>query len=127
MNEITRFLVVGGVSAALNWSSRFLFSLWFTFEVAVVLAFFVGLVSGFILMRLFVFTNGAKSMMQQAGYFVAVNGLALLQTWLISVLLSRYLFPYIGLTYGADGLAHLIGIMAPIVTSYMGHKHFTFK
>ena len=39
------FMVSGGFAAGLNWASRFFFSQIVSFEVAVVLAFFVGLSS----------------------------------------------------------------------------------
>lgn len=127
MNEIVRFLIVGGVSALLNWSSRFIFSLWFSYEASVTLSFFVGLLSGFLLMRLFVFKKSDKGFTRQAAYFIAVNMFALALTWSISVYLARHLFPAIGFTNGAEGIAHLIGICAPILTSYFGHKYLTFK
>lgn len=127
MNEITKFLFVGGISALLNWSSRFLFSIWFSYEVSVVLAFFVGLTTGFSLMRMLVFKNSTKPLVNQAGYFLAVNMFALVLTWTISVYLAKSFFPMIGLTKGAEGVAHLIGIVAPIITSYFGHKYLTFR
>jgi putative flippase GtrA len=127
MNEVVKFVVVGGISALLNWSSRFLFSIWLSYELSIVLSFFIGLTSGFLLMKIFVFQKSEKPFFQQAAYFLGVNMLALALTWTISVYLAKTLFPAIGFRNGADGMAHLIGISAPIMTSYFGHKYLTFK
>lgn len=127
MNEVVKFIIVGGISALLNWSSRFIFSIWLTYELSIILSFFVGLISGFILMKIFVFHKSGKPFFQQAIYFLGVNMFALVLTLIISVFLARTLFPAIGFREGAEAVAHLIGISAPIVTSYFGHKYLTFK
>lgn len=127
MSEIFKFVVVGGVSALLNWTSRFVFSKWLSYELSIVLAFFIGLTSGFLLMKIFVFQKSEKPFFHQVFYFLGVNILALALTWTISVYLAKTFFPSIGFSNGADGLAHLIGISAPIMTSYFGHKYLTFK
>lgn len=121
------FLLSGGVAAGLNLGSRFLFSQVFNFEVAVVLAFFVGLVSGFVLMRFFVFDGGGKPVVSQAGKYVAVNLFALLQTFLISLFFARWALPAVGITDNAEALGHLVGVLVPVVTSYFGHKFLTFR
>jgi putative flippase GtrA len=125
--QFVYFLISGGVAAALNWGSRFLFSEFVRFEVAVVLAFLVGLLSGFILMRVFVFSGGGKPIAPQAGKYVAVNLFALLQTLVISLVLARWLLPSVGIVEHAEALAHLVGVLVPVVTSYFGHKFLTFR
>ena len=127
MSEVLKFCLVGGISALLNWSSRFLFSICVSYEVAVTFAFFVGLVAGFLLMRTFVFQKSEKSIYHQTIYFLVVNMFALLITWTLSVYLAKVFFPSVGIERGAEGVAHLIGISAPIITSYFGHKYLTFK
>lgn len=126
-SQFLRFLIAGGLAAFLNWSSRFLFSLWFDFEVAVLLAFFVGLASGFIVMRLFVFEQVEKTVTRQFGMYLVVNGLALVQTLVVSSVLARWILPAAGVGENlSESLAHLAGVLVPVVTSYFGHKAFTF-
>jgi putative flippase GtrA len=125
--QFAHFLVSGGVAAGLNWGSRFFFSDFVPFEVAVVLAFLVGLLSGFILMRAFVFNGAGKPIVPQAGKYVAVNVFALLQTLVISLVLARWLLPSVGIVEHAEALAHLVGVFVPVVTSYFGHKFLTFR
>ncbi len=127
MKQFIRFLFVGGIAAGANFGSRFLFSLWVNYEIAIILAFFVGLLTGFLLMRKLVFNAKGKALMPQIINFVAINMLALLQTLLISVALVRWLFPEWGIVEQPEAIAHLIGVLAPVVTSYFGHKFLTFK
>jgi putative flippase GtrA len=124
--QFPRFLAAGGLAALANFSSRFLFSLFMPFEGAVVMAFLVGLASGFILSRHYVFANSGNALHVQIGYYLLVNLLALVQTWLLSVYGARWLTPQLGLEL-AQALAHLAGIMLPVFSSYFGHRYFTFK
>lgn len=121
------FLFCGGVAAGMNWGSRFLFSEFVRLEIAVVLGFLVGMVSAFFLMRVLVFDGARKPIMPQAGKFVAVNLIALAQTLVITLSLARWLFPSIGVVDQTEALAHLIGVVTPVVTSYFGHKFLTFR
>lgn len=121
------FLFSGGLAAALNWGSRFIFSLWMPFEIAVVFAFAVGLVSGFVLMRMVAFDGSGRPLLPQVGRYVLVNLAALAQTLVISVVLARWALPVIGFREHAEALGHLVGVVFPVLTSYFAHRHFTFK
>lgn len=125
--QFINYLFSGGIAASLNWGCRFLFSELFQFEVAVVLAYLVGLLSGFTLMRVFVFTGADKPVIAQAGKYVAVNLFALPQTVIISSVLARWALPLIGIFDHAEALAHFAGILVPVATSYFGHKYFSFR
>lgn len=127
MRQFVRFLLCGGLAAGLNWASRFLFSIWLPFEYAVMAAFFVGLISGYLLMRLYVFETKQEAGLLQISKYVAVNMLALVQTLIISVVLLRWVLPALGVFNQADAIAHLIGVLTPVVTSYFGHKFITFR
>jgi putative flippase GtrA len=127
VKQFIAYLLAGGVAAALNWSSRFLFSIWFGYTAAIILAFFVGLIAGFVLMRWLVFDGAAKSAAHQAPIYILVNALALLQTLAVSLLLAKWLLPRMGFAMNPEGPAHLVGVLVPVVTSYFGHKYFTFR
>ena len=119
--------MAGGAAAAANFGSRFLFSLWVRYEWAIVLAFLVGLTVGFLLMRGYVFNASGKSFWRQAALFLAVNLFALLQTLLVSVALDRWVLPFLGVVSRTEALAHMVGVLVPMVTSYYGHRMATFK
>jgi putative flippase GtrA len=125
--QFGRFLVAGGAAAVANYGSRFAFSLWLPFEVAICLAFCVGLVVGFLLMRQFVFDGRGKQVGQQVVRYLCVNLLALVQTLAVSVVLARWLLPHLGIVEHREAIAHGVGVALPIVTSYFGHRHATFR
>ena len=127
MKRFIAYLLAADVAALLNWSSRFLFSLWFNYPVSIVLAFIVGLISGFSLMRWLVFDGARKSAATQVPFYLLVNLLALVQTLCVSLILAKWVIPGVGLSIRPEGPAHLIGVLVPVVTSYFGHKYFTFK
>jgi len=127
LKRFVYFAMAGGVAAALNFGSRILLSQVFAYSVAIVLAYVIGMITAFVLNRTFVFPEGNQGIHKQAGWFVAVNVLAVLQTLGISLLLARVLFPTMGMTFHPEEVAHAIGIIVPIFTSYIGHKKFTFR
>lgn len=120
------FIVTGGVAACVNFGSRFLYALWLSFSVSVVFAYLTGMLTAYVLARLFVFRTTQLSTATSALRFAIVNAAALLQTWLVSVGLYRYIFPYFGVTHGAAELAHAVGIIVPVFTSYLGHSRWSF-
>lgn len=119
--------MAGGVAAAANYASRFGFSVWFAFPVAIALAYAVGMITAFLLMRRYVFQAHGKEILPQALKFVLVNAFALLQTLLVSLILAQWLLPSLGISSGVEALAHAVGVAFPVFTSYVLHKHATFN
>ena len=126
LGEFGRFLVTGGIAAGANVLSRWLLNFVMPFEWAVVVAYLVGMTTAYVLSKLFVFSRSGRSVGDEFFRFALVNVVALVQVWLVSVGLARYLFPAIGFTWHAEDVAHLIGVVIPAVTSYLGHRHFSF-
>jgi len=122
-----KFIIVGGIAAALNFLSRILFSQFVSFRLAVILAYLVGMITAFILAKRFVFEESQQSTHKQFYYFTLVNGLAIIQIWVVSVGLAEYIFPAINFTFFREEVAHLIGITIPVFTSYIGHKKLSFR
>jgi putative flippase GtrA len=125
--QFALFLVAGGVAAASNFGSRFVFSLWFSYPVAIVLAYLVGMAVAFVLMRQYVFTGRGKALVPQVVRFTFVNLLAVLQTLVVSLLLARWLLPALGVERQVEAIAHFFGVAVPVVTSYFGHRWLTFR
>lgn len=121
------FLFTGGIAALANILSRVMFSRFVSFEIAVILAFPVGLFTAFVLARLFVFGPSGGHVGSELYRFVIVNLLALVLVWAISVGLARLFFPMIGFTWHAETIAHTIGVLAPAATSFLAHKHYSFR
>lgn len=126
-HQFLLFLLTGGTAAAVNFGSRILYSVWLSFSYAVILAYLTGMVTAFVLAKLFVFKTSQQSMQRSAVFFTLVNLVAVTQTWGISMLLLYMVFPAWGYTYYAAECAHAIGVVVPVFTSYLGHKRWSFK
>lgn len=126
LGEFGRFLVTGGVAAGVNVGARWLLSHAMVYEVAVAVAYLVGMATAYALTRLFVFERSGRAMVDEAVRFAIVNMVALAQVWVVSVGLARLAFPAVGFAWHAEDIAHLIGVAIPAVTSYFGHRHFSF-
>ena len=124
--QFFRFLLAGGVAAAANYGSRFAFSAWLPYPAAIACAYAVGMIVAFALMRRYVFFAGGQPLAPQIARFLAVNALALLQTLLVSLLLARWLLSVVDADR-AEALAHLAGVAVPVFTSFLGHRHATFR
>ena len=125
--QFIRFLVAGGIAAAANYGSRFLFSTWLSYGPAIVLAYLIGMGVAFVLMRQHVFSATGTALGPQVVKFVAVNLLAVVQTLVISLVLARWVLPSLGIVTHAEAVAHLAGVLVPVATSYFGHRMLTFR
>ena len=125
--QFALFLAAGGVAAGANYSSRFWFSQRFDYSSAIVMAYGVGMLTAFVLMRRYVFDAHGRDLLPQIFKFVLVNVLAVLQTLAVSLLLARWLLPALGVNWQAEALAHAVGVAVPVFTSYILHRRATFR
>lgn len=125
-SEFARFLLVGGIAATVNFIFRIVFSEWMSFRIAIIAAYLVGMLTAYILSRTIVFEPSGKHPGNELFYFSLVNLFAVAQVWLISVGLAEYAFPYLKFNFYPEEIAHLVGLSVPVVTSYLGHKYFSF-
>lgn len=125
--EFALFIVTGGVAALVNFGSRMLYSRWVDLPVAVVLAYLTGMVTAFVLARALVFRNSTQSTPRSALYFVLVNVVAVLQTLVVTLLLARWLLPAMGVQRFVPEIAHAVGVVLPVFSSYIGHKKWSFR
>jgi putative flippase GtrA len=96
------------------------------YELAIVAAYICGMTVAYLLNKRFVFEASGRGVRSEYLRFTLVNLLAVAQVWVVSVGLARLVFPSIGFTWHADTVAHVIGVIVPVFTSYLGHRHFSF-
>jgi putative flippase GtrA len=125
--QLLRFLIAGGIAACVNFFSRIALNWWMPYAAAIVFAYIFGMITAFVINRVFVFTQANNKLHHQVLWFVAINLAAVLQTLAISLLLARVIFPRVGFYWHGETVAHAVGIIVPVFTSYMGHKHWTFR
>lgn len=104
-----------------------MYNQWLDFSSAVILAYITGMVTAFVLAKLFVFKKSKQSIRRSAAFFVLVNLVAILQTWAVSMGLAYYLLPYMGVKFFVKEIAHAVGVAIPVFTSYIGHKRWSFR
>jgi putative flippase GtrA len=122
-----KFVLVSGIAALANIGSRIVFNFWMAFIPAILLAFCVGLIFAFTLNRFFVFRKTINSLHRQALWFTVVNLAAIAQTLAVSLLMAKFVFPAIQFDWHPDTVAHAMGVAVPVVTSFFGHKHLSFR
>lgn len=120
-------MITGGLAALVNVISRVGLSRLLRFELAVLLAYGVGMLTAYVLARKIVFVQSRTSVRRSFAAFALVNLFAILQTWLVSVGLRNWLLPLLGIVVLSDLIAHSVGVLVPVVSSYFGHKHISFR
>ena len=126
-SEFFQFLMVGGLAAGVNFISRIGFSELVSYRVAIVLAYLIGMITAFLLSKHYVFEKSGRPFKDEFRDFAIVNIIAAIQVWFISVGLAEYFFPYLSFNFYHEEVAHLIGLAVPAITSYFGHKYFSFR
>jgi len=121
------FLFAGGFAALINFGSRFFFNEYMSFGKAVLLAYPLGMITAFVLSKFFVFEKSQHSIKKEFFHFTLVNIIAIAQTYIISIGLGEYFFPHFEMNFYPHAVAHAVGIIFPVFTSYLGHKYFTFR
>lgn len=121
------FLLTGGTAAAVNFFSRILYNHWLGYSTSILIAYLTGMVTAFILFRVFVFKGANQDLHRSALLFTLVNLIAVVQTWAVSIGMAYYVLPSVNVTYFAPEIAHAAGIIVPVFTSYLGHKHYSFR
>jgi putative flippase GtrA len=125
--EFIAFLITGGIAAGVNFFSRMIYSVWLDFSFAIILAYITGMITAFVLAKIFVFKSTSQKLHHSVLLFILVNIIAVTQTWLISMGLFYYLLPMVDINQFSREISHAIGVAVPVFTSYIGHKHLSFK
>jgi putative flippase GtrA len=122
-----RFFAAGGIAAIVNFCSRIMLSEVMPYTPAIVVAYCIGMATAFSLNRMLVFPGAVNRLHSQMGWFVAVNLIAVAQTILLSLLFARVVFSFFSMGFHPETMAHAIGVIVPVFTSYYGHKHLSFR
>ena len=125
--QFATFLLTGGIAALVNFGSRIFYNHWLSYSSAVIAAYVSGMITAFVLARVFVFRASRNDLRRSALIFTAVNVVAAAQTWLISMFLAYHALPWAGVTHFVPEIAHAAGVIFPVFTSYLGHKFWSFR
>lgn len=125
--QFLAFLLTGGAAAVVNFVSRILYSTWLDFSSSVILAYITGMITAFVLAKLFVFKESQQPVHHSAMFFILINFVAVLQTWAVSMGLAYYFLPWLNVTSYVQEISHAVGVAVPVFTSYIGHKRWSFR
>lgn len=126
--EFARFLAAGGVAALTNLGVRWLIDFALPFEAAVALAYLAGMVVAFLLFQRAIFrVSGRGGTGRSIVRFSAVNAAGFLIALGVSSAMARVVLPALGWSFHPYETAHLAGVAAPALSSYFGHKYWTFR
>jgi len=123
---VVLFVVMGGLAAAVNMASRFAFSAVMPLPAAVIAAYLVGMCVAFCLNRTFVFQGATDQTGRRILRFTMVNLVAVAQTLAITIVGSWLMHPPLDETQ-AQTLAHAVGVVVPVLSSYWMHRRWTFS
>ncbi|WP_158543436.1 GtrA family protein [Dyella solisilvae] len=123
-----RFLTASGASAIVNILLRIELSRSMAYNPSVALAYVFSTLLAFVFNRIFVFSaQGRASHIQLARFFV-VNIIGLIQTLVLSNVLSRLFSAVTHLPLQLnETLAHAFALSTLAITSFFLHKNFTFS
>lgn len=85
------------------------------------------MLSAFVLFKLLVFKAAQQSMSKQLFYFVIVNCVAICIVLTLSIALYNISAAWIADDFLRSECAHVSGLAVSTLSSYFGHKMFTFK
>jgi putative flippase GtrA len=125
--EFIFFIFSGGAAALANLISRFFLNIYISFELAVLFAYFVGMLVAYFLTRYYVFSPSNSISTPEFIRFIQVNILSALIVWCVSVYLENIFFPHINFIFYSKEISHLIGVLSPLFFSFFAHKFYTFR
>lgn len=126
-NQFPQFLLAGGFAALVNFFSRIFYNQWMPFSVAIVVAYITGMAFAYLIMRMMIFTTAKNSVYKSIFFFVLINLLAIVQTWLVSMIIFIIVLPHFMVSTFTKEISHACGVIFPVFTSYFGHKYLSFK
>ena len=121
------FVLTGGIAALSNILSRLGLSKILQFELAIIIAYLIGMFIAYILAKKFVFFNSKKSIKRSLAGFALINLLAIMQTWLVSIGIKAFLINFVESIFITELIAHTTGVIVPVFTSFFGHKYISFN
>lgn len=125
--QVVRFLLLGGLAAAVNWLIRFPLSAVMPFEAAVLVAYVIGMSVGFTLYRRYVFPGSTRPIIEQTLTFLGVNLVGAVVVMVIANALLGLLAPLGWPDFIVEGGAHGVAIGIGAVVNFFGHKLITFR
>ncbi len=125
--QFTRFVLAGGIAALLHWLSRFAFSLFMSYALAIAAAYAVGMAVAFVLNKRYVFPHSQRPLAAEISFFVLFNGAAFPFVWVAAYVLGEWVFSAWMPRELALALGHGCGVALPVLVTFVLHRSVTFR
>jgi putative flippase GtrA len=125
--QFAAFVATGSLAALSNLIARYFLDFAMPFEVAVVLAYLVGMAVAFALFQRVIFGHPGTPLRRRLIRFTQVNLLGMALAWAVSTAMARLVLPSIGWTFHPFEVAHVLGVAAPTFSSYFLHRGYTYR
>ena len=128
--QFLRFAVVNSVAAVANIGTKTVCGFFLIDPLAVLVGFCVGLSSSYLLCRNYVFQPATGSNISEMARFTAVNMISLgitYGTYRHALVLLRGSFSLTESQPIVEALAYAIGVVAPVIFSFMAQKTLTLR
>jgi putative flippase GtrA len=128
VREFARFILTGVTATVGNIGAVWLARIFVTFEIALFAGIGAGLAISFTLSKLFAF--GSRSWGSAGGEavrFLIVYAAGCLVYWVVAVSARRFLVTHGVVTDLAEISGIIIGAGTMVLTSYFGHRFFTYR
>lgn len=128
VGEFIRFVISGVAATAGNLCAVWLARRYFSFEVSLLVGIATALAISFMLSKWFAF--GSRSWRRAGGEaprFLIVYAVGCAVYWAVAVLVGQFALAPVLPTNAAEVCGILVGAATMTVTSYLGHRFFTYR
>jgi putative flippase GtrA len=123
--QFSKFILFGIILATFNFFLRILFSTVIDFAYAIIFSQIFSMILAFLCFKKFVFFSSKKNSRSAPRFFI-LNIYSLCQVWIVSMFFATHIFPLFDVTSFKYELSHFIGLSSTALTSFIGHKFWTF-
>lgn len=125
--EFVRFVATGAVAAVVNLTVATLCRMVMPFPVALIIGYVAGMIVAFYMFQKIIFRDPTGPVGKRMFRFTVVNLVGLALSWCVSMMMAYWVLPAMHWTFHPEFVANAVGIAVPAVSSYFGHKHYTYK
>lgn len=129
-SELAKFLIVGALSAIVNFYGRMLFRFFLPFTVSVLIGYLMGTISSFLLNKNFTFKAFDENPYIQFAKFLAVTPSSILLGVFVASFIVRILLYQTLINVHVnwiESLGHLMAIGVTTIYNYLAIKFFCFR
>jgi putative flippase GtrA len=127
-SEFARFVVTGVAAACANLAAVWLARFYASFEISLLAGIVTGLVVSFTLSKWFAFRSHSwQRTGGEASRFLVVYALSSATYWAVAMIVGHFVLAPILSTTAAEMAGILAGAAMMTLTSYLGHRLFTYR